>query len=315
MGTLVRKLLRDLRVPFLVVALLMGAFQCLWIKITDRVIGDLMPQLIWLAAGRGVSSQEVEDTIFGGPGKIVKTLLGGEQISIFRVTDALSIAYVHPLLMIIMTIWAVGRAATAITGEIDKGTMELLLAQPLARSRLILAHFSLDLMTIPLLCLALWFGDWLGLRLMQLKEFGTDSLIRPALYAPALWNVAALLFAITGYTMWISASGRFRGRVLGIAVLVTLLQFLINVVGQLWDTIAPLRQFTVFYYYQPQQIILWKPDKITTHDRWSVAWGNLAPGGHVYCYVNVLAVLFAVGFAGYSLALWKFTRRDLPAPL
>jgi ABC-2 type transport system permease protein len=314
---LFRKLVRDLRLPFLIVALLMAAFQCLWIKITERISGDLMPQLLWLAAGRGVSAQEVEETIFGGPGKILKTLLGGESISIFRVTDALSIGYVHPLLMIIMCIWAVGRAASAITGEIDRGTMELLLAQPLARSRLILAHFCIDLISIPILCLSLWGGDWLGLWLIGLKEIGNGGEgvpISATIYAPALWNVAALIFALTGYTMWISSCGRFRGKVLGTAVLVTLLQFLINVVGQLWDTVASLRQFTVFYYYQPQQIILWKPGRITTHDRWSVAWGNLT-SGQVYCHVNGVAVLMTVGLVGYGLALLKFCRRDLPAPL
>ena len=103
--------------------------------------------------------------------------------------------------------------------------------------------------------------------------------------------------------MWLSARGRFRGRVLGIAVLVTLLQFLANVVGQMWDTLAFLRPFTVFYYYQPQQIIL--------QNKWDV---NVALPWHVYA-VNSVAVLAVVGVVGYLLALWSFCRRDLPAPL
>src|SRR5262249_34363183 len=59
-------------------------------------------------------------------------------------------------------VWAVGRAAGAIAGEIDRGTMELLLAQPLARARLVLAHLLLDAVTIPVLCLSLWAGNWVG---------------------------------------------------------------------------------------------------------------------------------------------------------
>ena len=76
--------------------------------------------------------------------------------------DMLSIGYVHPLMVVTFCVWAIGRAAGAIAGEIDRGTMELLLAQPLARSRLILAHLLLDLVTIPILCLSLWAGNWLG---------------------------------------------------------------------------------------------------------------------------------------------------------
>jgi ABC-2 type transport system permease protein len=104
--------------------------------------------------------------------------------------------------------------------------------------------------------------------------------------------------------MWVSAAGRFRWKVLGITVFVTLVMFLINVVGQMWDTLAVVRPLTVFYYYQPQQIVL--------KDKWSVALDALNGGQHV---VNVLVVLVTVGIAGYAMALWTFCKRDLPAPL
>ena len=63
------------------------------------------------------------------------------------------------------------------------------------------------------------------------------------------------------------------------------------------DVAAPLRPFTVFYYYQPQEMIL------------RADW---------YADVRVwlrLGVLAAVGAVGYLLALRIFCRRDLPAPL
>jgi ABC-2 type transport system permease protein len=119
----------------------------------------------------------------------------------------------------------------------------------------------------------------------------------PLTSAAALANVAALLFAVSGYTMWLSARGRYRGRVLGAAVLLTLVQSLVNVVGQMWTAIEGLRPFTVFYYYQPQEMILqadWPAD--------AQVWLRLA-------------VLVAVGGVGYLLALRAFCRRDLPAPL
>ena len=50
--------------------------------------------------------------------------------------------------------------------------------------------------------------------------------------------------------MVLSALGRFRGRVLGLAVLLTLVQFVINLLGQMWDVLEPLRPLTVFYYYK-----------------------------------------------------------------
>ena len=97
------------------------------------------------------------------------------------------------------------------------------------------------------------------------------------------------------------------GRVLGIAILITLLQFLLNVVGQMWDAVGWLRPFTVFYYYQPQQIVL--------HERWTVDLGAVWNGGSPLLAINGAVMLLVVGLVGYGLALRTFCRRDLPAPL
>jgi ABC-2 type transport system permease protein len=310
MGALVLKLLRDIRMALALVALLLAGYQTLWAKITQRISSQLAPMLEKVLMP-GVTLADVQEAIFEGPGKVLKSLIGGEGINIFQVKDALTIGYVHPLTQTILCIWAIGRAAGAVAGELDRGTMELLLAQPVPRYRIILAHLSVDVLTIPVLCFSLWAGNWLGVSLVDLREGAgsktPEAVINPMMFAPALFNVAALVFALSGFTMWLSARGRFRGRVLGVAVFVTLLQFLVNVVGQFWEDVAPLRPLTIFYYYQPQQIIL--------NQRWTVDVGAGFNFGQPLFTLNVIAVLSTVGVIGYALAFWKFCRRDLPAPL
>ena len=93
---------------------------------------------------------------------MIEKLIGGDRLTIGQGLDSLTIGYVHPLLLTILSVWAIGRASGAIAGEIDRGTMELLLAQPLARWRVLLAHLLVDLLTIPALCLALRAGNALG---------------------------------------------------------------------------------------------------------------------------------------------------------
>lgn len=333
---LVRKLLRDVRVPLAVVGLLLGAFQALWIRITARILGDISPFLVSVAENAGKTVQDIEEQVFKGPGQMVRALIGGEGINLQRAMDMASIGYVHPLVQTIFCIWAIGRASGAIAGEIDRGTMELLLAQPLPRYRLLLAHLFVDAITIPCLCLTLWTGTCLGTWIVgeikpekveikppdnvplfvrpflpkpppeteETRQHEKERLaIHPAGFLPALPVVAGLIFAVGGYTMWLSAAGRFRWRVMGYAVLITLLQFLVNVLGQMWDVIAPLRPLTIFYYYQPQPAILGHGYGITIRE-----WGLTTP-------IPMLVVLYGVGAIGYALALWTFTRRDLPAPL
>jgi len=318
---LVAKVVRDLRLPLLGVALLLAAYQCFWVRITQRITGQLVPLLVGLAKARSMSKTDLEAILFEGPGKMVRMMMGGENIGLERAMDILSIGYVHPVVQTILCIWAIGRSSGAIAGEIDRGTMELLMAQPLQRNRVVLSWLFVDILTIPILCLSMWAGTYVGtwmvgpivlseeIQKLPFQETIEPEKLRlePAAFGPALWNVGALIFAVSGYTMWLSAAGRFRWKVMGIAVFITLIQFLINLLGQLWDTIAALRPLTVFFYYQPQQIVLMH--------RWSVDLGTVWGRSHVPYSLNVMAVLLSVGFIGYGMALWTFSRRDLPAPL
>jgi ABC-2 type transport system permease protein len=349
--TLVSKLLRDLRLALLAVATLLCLFQFLWARVTGRILGKLAPFFTALANLGGLSNKDIEEVVFEGPGKFLRTVIGGERVSLDSAMDMLSIGYVHPLMVTVFCIWGVGRAAGAVAGEIDKGTMELLFAQPVARWRLIFAHWLVDLITIPLLALSLWAGNWIGawaitpieiekpsvklespmrgyiVELGPLKLRFDDPIRRggpgptsaqrqrkleerlrvdPMQFAPALWLVGGLIFAICGGTMWLSSAGRSRWRVLGIAVFVVLLQFLVNVLGQMWEPVAWMRPLTVFYYYQPQQVILFR-DWCVTLSEWN--------GGSSLFRVPMPVVLYGVGLVGYAMALRTLVRRDLPAPL
>jgi len=344
--TLVSKLLRDLRLTLFVTASLLCLFQVFWAKIMERIIAQLAPFFYGIAGYSGVEVKEVEKVVFDGPGKLIRTIIGGESIDLNNAMDMFSIAYVHPLVQTIICIWAVGRAAGALAGEIDRGTMELLLSQPVGRGTLILSHLILDLITIPILCLSMLLGSYIGYWLVNpltLKEYdnlpkmqkmnveigiaglsvkikdpsialppaklkpGEGRLaIHPGDFARGLLATGGLIFAITGVTMAISSTGRFRFRVLGYAVFLILIMFLVNVISQVWEPLMPLRPLTIFYYYQPQQMILGRG--------WSVnfsEWNN----GQTLFQLPCLLVLYGIGTIGYLISWLIFDRRDIPAPI
>ena len=322
--TLVKKSLRDLRLPLAVVAALIIGFQCLWVKVSQRAVTQLSPFFSTIANRAGLFQDQLEDQIFSGPGRIVQTLAGGERIHFERAMDVLSIGYMHPLMLIVLCVWGIGRAASALSGEIDRGTSELLLAQPIRRADVVIAQFVVDLIVIPIIALSMWAGTTLGFFLVGKfvvrpedleRLFGTlpfEIKVRPELletnlwaFGPGLANVVALVFAVSGITIALSAGGRFRFRVMGWAVLIILVQFIANLVGQLWDAVTWMRPLTIFYYYQPQNIIL--------AQSWTI---DLFAGLHDPAWrVPFVGVLLGVGLLGYFAALVTFTRRDLPAPL
>ena len=202
-----------------------------------------------------------EDVLFKGPGKVSQAALGWGDLNFERPTDFLAMAMLHPVVLTICVVWGIGRAAGAVAGEIDRGTMELLLSQPIPRNRLVLAHLITDCVCIPLLCLSLYAGTQFGLAVVG--DFVPDysalkNLKRPdgtpipfpipddppplevnaSRQLPALANTAALIFALSGFTIALSAAGRSRWKVTGYAVLAVLVMFVGNTVGQLWEPSA-----------------------------------------------------------------------------
>jgi ABC-2 type transport system permease protein len=316
------KLLRDLRWNLLGVLFLLATFQFIWARVTDRLLGTITPFFVGMAGMAKLTRIDLEKFVFDdGFASILRTIIGGEKVVLDRAMDMLSIGYVHPVMQFVFAIWAVGRASGAIAGEIDRGTMELLLAQPLARTRLVLAHLLVDAVTIPCLCLALFVGTYAGIWWIDpiqvrqpdpsLKvpfripdnddpEVRKQLEIHPWRFLNAQPVVAGLIFSITGVTMFISSLGRYRWRVMGLAVVIVLIMFLINVLGQMWEPAAALRPLTLFYYYQPQQVI-------PLESEWTVDVHGVA--------VPMLGVLFGTGVVGYGLAFVTLARRDLPAPL
>src|SRR5260370_38018105 len=97
MITLVRKILRDLRLPLLVVGLLLCAFQCFWVKITQRVVTDVSPFFASITAAlqkygillgdKEDLSKIIEDRLFKGPGRIMQTLAGGDNMRFEKAMD------------------------------------------------------------------------------------------------------------------------------------------------------------------------------------------------------------------------------------
>ncbi|MGL4423956.1 MAG: ABC transporter permease subunit, partial [Gemmataceae bacterium] len=233
---LVRKFLRDIRIPLLVVALLLMGFSALWVKFAQRISTEIAPFFNGIAAAQRINQELVDEVLFKGPGKISQAVMGGAGIRFERPTDFLAVELLHPVILSLACIWAVGRAAGAIAGELDRGTMELLLSQPIARWKLIAAHLIVDAVVIPVLCGSVLLGTRLGLE--AVGPFKVDYTVLDKIKSPiplprgpdvltvdvsgqpiAVVQYAVLLFAMSGLTMAVSSFHRNRWRAVGVAVL------------------------------------------------------------------------------------------------
>ena len=134
------RIFRDMRWPLFATGLLAFIFGFIWALIAKRMLGQIAPFFEALGGMGGLNSKDMEAVLFDGPGQLLRTLLGGERIDLNQAMDFLSICLVHPTMITILPLWAISRSTQAIAGEIDRGTMELLLAQPISRFGVWLGH-------------------------------------------------------------------------------------------------------------------------------------------------------------------------------
>jgi ABC-2 type transport system permease protein len=195
----------------------------------------------------------------------------------------------HPLIMLLLSIWTIGRGSAAVAAEIERGTMDLILSRPVARWTYLASQILFAMVGLAILAAALFVGTSVGLHYNFLSEPPTPSiLVRPAL------NLAALGLPIYGYTLLASALDHARWRPTSIGSVLTLggmIAYVISMIPVFQDsTWKPwLERVSIFKLYNPIEL---------------VADGNT--------FGFNLPVLAAIGAGFILLAFVAFAVRDLP---
>lgn len=195
----------------------------------------------------------------------------------------LAFGWNHPVAHALMSAVAIALAARAIAGEVEHGTIELVMAQPLTRRAYFGAYAVFGLAALAAVIGVGVLATAVGQRLYSLEAFGAARL--GALFANAL----LLQLAIYAITLLASAVGREAGRVALFGVLVAVLSYLVNAIATLWPRAAFARPASLHAYFEPRELLV--------DGRWA-ATSVLVLGG--VCAVAV------------ALAYRRFSRRDLP---
>jgi ABC-2 type transport system permease protein len=216
-----------------------------------------------------------------------------------------ALLYVHPLVVFSAAMWAITRGSDVVAGEIGRGTMEMLLAQPVRRTSLYASHAVVTVFGSALLAACVWCGTVMGLRSAELY-----ANVPPTLYMPPAINLFGLMVGVSGFAALVSACSSQRWRAVGITVAWYVVSAMISVAstvtgrGQWW------RYLSLLNSYKPQLLVArheaaW--DFFRYRDD-AVAGLGLGLGGHQF-------VLFAVGLLCYVVGAVVFSRREIPAPI
>ncbi len=202
-----------------------------------------------------------------------------------------ALAFVDPVVVLAATVWGITRGSDAVSGQLERGTMEMLLAAPVRRTAVFLTQALATTAAAAVLCgvllLAVWsavsLGPWAGK-------------VEPWRFVPAVANVFGLMVCMAGIAACVSAADSHRWRSVGIMCGFYVAAILAKLVGRLSGSLGWVGYLSVLNAYEPQQLV----------GGGTAAWELLA---------RYDGILLGLGLAAYGVGALIFSRRDLPAPL
>jgi ABC-2 type transport system permease protein len=221
----------------------------------------------------------------------VQPMLGVPLAKLATPAGQLSILYAHVVTILLCVGWAVGRGSASISGEIGRGTMDLLLSLPVWRVSVMAVPAIVATVGAAVLAASVWAGMGLGLLCVRFKS-------PPPLmdFLPGAVNLFAMTFCFTGITTLVSSWNRDRWRTISIAGGFFVLSLILKFTARMWAGGAWLGCLSFLTLFRPQELIL-----VPAAD----GWGGFRSDG----------ILLLLGLGSYAVAAAILWRRDIPAPL
>jgi ABC-2 type transport system permease protein len=180
----------------------------------------------------------------------------------------------------IMAVFGIGFGTAAVAGEEDRGTLDLLLAQPVTRTRLVIEKFAAIVVATTLICTGI------GLTLAVLDPL-VDLELRALNLVAANIGLGLLTLVFASLALAVGATTGNRGLTVGVSAAVTVLAFFVNGLAALVDSLSWAEKLSPFFWLQG-------PNRLAN---------GFSPG-YSLLMVAVTAVLVAT-------AIWGINRRDI----
>lgn len=180
----------------------------------------------------------------------IRNLLGEDFVSMLTVKGAVALGMNHPLVLVILSIAAIIIPSRHIAGEIETGTLELILSFPVKRVRLLLnlyisAIFFLFLIIFCALCASL-------ISIHIFHPLTSDLFIKVVMIGANFWLLFLFIMSLTTvFSVFEKEANKVGMKVAGIVLIFYLLHYL----SSIWDAIKFTKPFNIFNYYRPVDLI------------------------------------------------------------
>jgi ABC-type transport system involved in multi-copper enzyme maturation permease subunit len=173
---------------------------------------------------------------------IVKSALGGEMVRLGNTAGLIAIGYNHPFVLFLYMLFAVGTPTGLLAGEVQRGTMELILSRSVTKTQVYLCAGILTLAGMFALDLVMFLGTVVAVNIFTFKDrVPLDVFFRIAINGGLLastFGAFALLCAGTFGRLYAAVSA---------AVAFLVVNYFVAIISNWWPRMAFLKPVTLFY--------------------------------------------------------------------
>ncbi len=180
---------------------------------------------------------------------IIKSALGGETLQVGNLPALIAIGYQHPLTLLLYMLFAVGIPTGLLAGEVQRGTMELILSRPVTKLQVYLCAALLTVVGMVALVAVMFFGTFVSTKLYDFGEpIPLHDFFRLAV------NGGLLSATVGAISLLSAASFSRRGTAVGVAVAYLVANYFVNIIADWWPQMKSLKSMTIFNYVNPHKI-------------------------------------------------------------
>jgi len=153
-------------------------------------------------------------------------------------------SFFWPIMVITMMI---AFANTIIVAEVEKGTVELVLAQPISRLKLFFTRYFAGIFYFAIFCFVSIFA-MIPFAMLHGISYQFENYM-------TIFGMS-LLFGITIFSMALFFSALFseKGKATAFSAAILLSMYVVNIVSTLKDSLKDIRYISIFYYFSPSTV-------------------------------------------------------------
>jgi ABC-2 type transport system permease protein len=213
----------------------------------------------------------------------IKAFMGGEVLQVGNVAGLIAIGYQDPFVLLLYMLYAVGVPTALLAGEVQRGTMELILSRQTTKTHVDICAGFITVAGMYALVLVMFMGTVAATNLYQF-----DQAVPLYSFFKIAINGGMLASAVGGIALLAAACFR-RGFAVSLTVGYLVVSYFISIIAEWWPRMKWLEPTTIFNYVDGPAIF------------GKSGW----PIGDMCVLLSILAVSTVLGGV-----IWS--RRDLP---